>query len=86
VCVSGLGGETDRQARSSRTPFQEFTSTGNIDQAHLVYYRARKNDCSACALKPKCTTARVRKITRDINEDVRDRVRALANTEAFQQS
>jgi hypothetical protein len=37
-------------------------------------------------LKPKCTTAVVRKVTRDINEDVRDRVRALANTEAFQQS
>jgi hypothetical protein len=28
----------------------------------------------------------VRKITRDLKEDVRDRVRALANTEAFQQS
>jgi hypothetical protein len=28
----------------------------------------------------------VRKITRDLNEDVRDRVRALANTEAFEQS
>jgi DDE family transposase len=37
-------------------------------------------------LKPKCTTAVVRKVTRDLNEDVRDRVRALANTEAFQQS
>lgn len=39
-----------------------------------------------CPQKPKCTTAVVRKITRDLNEDVRDRVRALANTEAFQQS
>jgi hypothetical protein len=28
----------------------------------------------------------LRKITRDLNEDVRDRVRALANTEAFEQS
>jgi hypothetical protein len=28
----------------------------------------------------------VREVTRDIDEDVRDRVRALANTEAFQQS
>ena len=37
-------------------------------------------------MKPKCTTAVARKVTRDINEDVRDRVRALANTEAFQQS
>ena len=63
-----------------------LTSTGNIDQGHTVYYRATKNDCSSCSLKPKCTTAVVRKITRDLNEDVRDRVRALANTEAFQQS
>jgi len=64
----------------------ELTSTGNIDQGHIVYYRASKNDCSICFLKPKCTTAVVRKVTRDVNEDVRDHVRALANTEAFQQS
>ncbi len=63
-----------------------LTSTGNIDQGHIVHYRASKNDCSTCSLKPKCTTAVARKITRDLNEDVRDRVRALANTEAFQQS
>ena len=64
----------------------ELTSTGNIDQGHIVYYRASKNECSACSLKPKCTTAPMRKVTRDLDEDVRDRVRALANTEAFQQS
>src|SRR5262245_57576806 len=64
----------------------ELTSTGNIDQGHIVYYRASKSDCSQCSLKPKCTTATVRKITRDLNEDVRDRVRALANTAAFEQS
>src|SRR6266487_2058984 len=64
----------------------ELTSSGNIDQGHIVYYRASKNDCSICFWKPKCTTAVVRKVTRDLNEDVRDRVRALANTEAFRQS
>ena len=64
----------------------ELTSTGSIDQGHIVYYRASKSDCSTCSLKPKCTTAVVRKITRDLDEDVRDHVRALANTEAFQQS
>jgi hypothetical protein len=64
----------------------ELTSTGNIDQGHIVYYRANKNDCSICLLKAKCTTAVVRKVTRDLHEEVRDRVRALANTEAFQQS
>jgi hypothetical protein len=64
----------------------ELTGTGNIDQGHIVYYRANKKDCSACLLKPQCTTAAMRKVTRDINEDVRERVRALADTEAFQQS
>jgi len=64
----------------------ELTSTGNIDQGHIAYYRASKSDCSQCSLKPKCTTAVVRKITRDLDEDVRDRVRALADTEAFQRS
>jgi transposase len=63
-----------------------LTSTGNIDQGHTVYYRASKNDCSTCSLKPKCTTAVVRKVTRDLDEEVRDHVRALANTDAFHQS
>src|SRR6201992_2183323 len=61
----------------------ELTSTGNIDQGHFLYYRANKKDCAACALKPRCTTAAMRKVTRDLNEDVRDSVRALANTDAF---
>jgi transposase len=64
----------------------ELTSSGNIDQGHIVYYRASKKDCSVCSLKARCTTAVVRKVTRDVNEDVRDRVRALATTEAFRQS
>ena len=64
----------------------ELTSTGNIDQGHIIYYRASKNDCSTCSLKSKCTTAVARKITRDLDEDVRDRIRALANTEDFERS
>lgn len=64
----------------------ELTSTGNVDQRRILYYRANRIDCSTCSLKPTCTTAIVRKVTRDIDEDVRERVRALANTEAFQQS
>jgi hypothetical protein len=55
----------------------ELTNTGNIDQGHIVYYGAGKSDCSRCLLKPKCTTAVAREITRGLNEDVRDRVRAL---------
>ena len=64
----------------------ELTSTGNVDQRRSVYYRAKKSDCSTCTLKPRCTTAIVRKVTRDIDEDVRDRVRALAHTDTFDQS
>jgi transposase len=63
-----------------------LTSTGNVDQGHILYYKASKNDCSICSLKSKCTTGDVRKVTRDVNEYVRERVRALANTEAFEQS
>ena len=64
----------------------KLTSTGNVDQGHIVYYIVNKNDCSACSLKPRCTTAVMRKITRDVDEDIRDRVQALTNTEAFRQS
>jgi len=63
-----------------------LTHSGIIDQGRILPYRASKNDCSICALKPQCTTAPARKVSRDIDEDVRDQVRALANTEAFQVS
>jgi transposase len=77
----------DRGRNIYRCPAgNELTSTGNIDQGHILYYRAKKSECSACVLKPKCTTADLRKVTRDVDEDVRDHVRALANTQAFQQS
>lgn len=64
----------------------ELTSTGNIDQGRIVYYRASTKDCSVCPLKQKCTTSMARKITRDIDQEVRDRVQSLANTPAFQHS
>ena len=64
----------------------ELTHSGIIDQGRILPYRASTTDCSICALKPQCTTAAARKVSRDIDEDVRDRVRALANTEAFQVS
>jgi hypothetical protein len=56
----------------------ELTSTGNIDQSDIVYYRARKSDCSQCSLKPTCTTAIVRKITCDLSEDMCDQPAVFA--------
>jgi transposase len=64
----------------------ELTHSGIIDQGRILPYRASTKDCSICALKPQCTTAPARKVSRDIDEDVRDQVRALANTETFQRS
>ena len=49
--------------------------------------RARKRDCDACALKPRCCpNTPARKIPRDVNEDARDMARALADTPAFERS
>jgi hypothetical protein len=63
-----------------------LTNSGLVDQGRILPYRASMYDCRRCELKPRCTTANARKVTRDIDEDVRDHVRALANTEAFQRS
>jgi transposase len=63
-----------------------LTHSGIVDQGRILPYRASTTDCSICKLKPQCTTAASRKVSRDIDEDIRDQVRALANTEAFQLS
>jgi DDE family transposase len=43
--------------------------------------------CRACPLKPKCCpNMPARRVVRDVNEDARDVARALAKTEAFEQS
>jgi hypothetical protein len=52
-----------------------------------LLYRANKFDCEAYPLKARrYPKAPQRKIPRDIDEDVRDYVRALANTQAFETS
>src|SRR5260370_33271165 len=50
----------------------ELTSTGNIDQGHIVYYRASKSDFSHSSLHHQCTTEIVHKITCNLNQDVRE--------------
>ena len=49
----------------------------------MIYF-ARKHDCDACALKPKCCpNAPARKIARSVHEAARDKARAIAKTEAY---
>jgi transposase len=62
-------------------------TTGRVHEGRTLYYRARKPDCEACPLKPRCCPkAPSRRVPRDIDEDVRDHVRALAHTKAFERS
>jgi hypothetical protein len=43
-----------------------------------------KQDCEACALKPKCCpNVPARKIARSVHEAARDKARAIAKTEAY---
>jgi transposase len=62
-------------------------TTGRIHDGETLLYRARTSDCGPCPLKARCCPkAPERKIPRSIYEDARDVARALARTEAFEQS
>jgi hypothetical protein len=64
-----------------------LNTTGRVHDGRTRLYRARKPDCDTCALKPQCCpNAPQRRLPRDIDEPVRDRVRALAKTPAFRRS
>ena len=59
-----------------------LTYRGTVQASQVRAYRSRPADCAACALKPKCTTARQRAVTCLVTEDARDQVCALSGTEA----
>jgi transposase len=62
-------------------------TTGTVIDGSTLRYRASKFDCDACAFKMKCCPhTPARQVPRDLHEDARDAARALANTEAFEQS
>ena len=62
-------------------------TTGTVIEGSTLRYRASKRDCDVCALKMKCCPhAPARQVPRDLDEDARDVARALAKTEAFEQS
>lgn len=62
-------------------------TTGRVHDGETLLYRARTSDCGPCPLKFRCCPkAPERKIPRSIHEGARDIARALADTDAFQQS
>jgi len=62
-------------------------TTGTVIDGGTFRYRASKRDCDICALKLRCSpNTPARQIPRDLHEDARDVARAMAKTEAYQQS
>src|SRR6266568_1716688 len=62
-------------------------TTGRVHDGETLLYRARTSDCGPCPLKARCCPkAPERKIPCSIYEDARAAARALANTQAFEQS
>ena len=67
--------------------FKILITTGKIMNGEMLAYRASKADCDACPFKTRCCPKEPsRKILRSLHEKARDVARALAKTEAFQQS
>jgi transposase len=67
--------------------FNILTTTGKIMNDDMLFYRASSRDCAACPFKTRCCPKEpARKLLRSIYEEARDAARALAKTEAFEQS
>jgi transposase len=62
---------------------KELRSSGKVHNGNTLKYFARKRDCTACPLKPQCTTGSERRLSRDVNEEARDYVRSLMQTEDY---
>ncbi len=65
---------------------KELKTSGTAHEGTTLKYIANRSDCGACPLKPKCTKGKERRLARDIDEPIRDHVRALARTPAFRRS
>jgi Transposase DDE domain len=58
-----------------------------VNDGETVLYRASTQDCRSCLFKTQCCPKTpFRRIQRSIYEEARDVARALAKTEAFEQS
>ena len=67
--------------------FNILTTTGKVMNDDMLFYRASTRDCAGCAFKARCCPKEpARKILRSTYEEARDVARALAKTEAFEQS
>ncbi len=65
---------------------KHLKTSGTVHEGTTYKYLAKRSECGKCPLKPKCTTGQERRLSRDVEEAIRDHVRALAETPAFRRS
>jgi hypothetical protein len=65
---------------------KELKTSGTAHDGTTYKYLAKRSDCGKCPLEPKCTTGKERWLARDVEEPIRDHVRALAKTPSFRRS
>ncbi|MCP4900472.1 MAG: transposase [bacterium] len=58
-------------------------TSGTAHDGTTLKYLAKRSDCAACPLRPRCTTGLERRIQRDINQQARDYTQSLMETEAY---
>jgi Transposase DDE domain len=78
---AAFSGETPVEPKviSPTDPAARYTASANSVAGY-----AYSDDCDACMLKPKCCPNMLaRKIARSVHEAARDKVRAIAKTEAY---
>jgi transposase len=77
----------DRVANTFTCPGgKPLRNSGLVRDDGTMAYIASTKDCRACGLKARCTIGVKRIVTRNLHEAERERVRALRNTPAFQNS
>jgi transposase len=62
---------------------KELKTSGTVHDGTTIKYIAKRSDCGGCPLKPKCTTGRERRVSRDVNQEARDYTHTLMETEAY---
>ena len=89
--TDGLFSRADVQYDQARDVYicpggKQLTTSGTAHGGTTFKYLAKRRDCGICPLKRKCTKGPERRLARDVDEPIRDHVRALAGTPAFKRS
>jgi hypothetical protein len=71
--------------RNQWRPFKNLRT--HVTKADTIIYRSSQSDCANCPMKARCCPSTpTRKNARSVHESARDVARAIAKTDAYQQS